>query len=435
MKKRLLALFCAAALLAAAIPSAFALQGERDRAADTLFTLGLVKGTGMADNYALNSPATRGAAVTLLVRLAGAESAAAKDTWAAGFRDVPASLLPAVNYAAHQGWTTGVTAQEFRPNQAVTANAWCTFLLRMLGYSDKNGDFTVSDAAVFARRIGLTSLTYTGSLTRGDLFEIASQALTFRYKDSQDTIISRLIDSGAVSRAAANAMGLLTEALTSRQIADRCAAAVFQMNSYEDQESIDDQEPSSNASGFFIDPDGIAVTNYHSLEGSIYSTVTLITGEEYPVERVLYYDTGIDIALIRISRTSLDNRTTSAFATLEMAGTGDIRMGDTVYTLGSPLGLGLSVSSGVISDPSREVERYTLPCIMDTADISVGSSGGALLNAYGQVIGITSGAYAYGNGMYLAVPIDPAMTADLTGEGWTLAEVAAIEQAGSTESA
>ena len=108
-------------------------------------------------------------------------------------------------------------------------------------------------------------------------------------------------------------------------------------------------------------------------------------------------------------------------------GTGGIRPGDTVYTLGNPLGLGLAVSSGIISATARDVERYTLPCVMNTADISQGSSGGALLNTYGQVIAITSGAYIYGNNMYLAVPVDPVMTADLTGEGKTLAEVARLE--------
>ena len=98
-------------------------------------------------------------------------------------------------------------------------------------------------------------------------------------------------------------------------------------------------------------------------------------------------------------------------------------MGDTVYTISNPLGLGLAVSSGVISDTARQVARYDLPCLMDTADISQGSSGGALLNAYGQVIGVTSGAYSYGNNMYLAAPIDPVLSADLSGEGWTLKEV------------
>ena len=50
---------------------------------------------------------------------------------------------------------------------------------------------------------------------------------------------------------------------------------------------------------------------------------------------------------------------------------------------------------------------------MNTAPISQGSSGGALLNAYGQVIAITSGAYVYGNEMYLAVPLVPAMDSDM----------------------
>ena len=52
-----------------------------------------------------------------------------------------------------------------------------------------------------------------------------------------------------------------------------------------------------------------------------------------------------------------------------------------------------------------------------------------MLNIYGQVIAVTSGAYTYGNNMYLAVPVDPVLTADLSAAGQTLAEVAAIESA------
>ena len=426
MKKRLAALLCALLLTMSALPTASALEGEAARAADTLVTLGLIDPT-----YDLDATATRAQAAVLLVGLAGAEQAAA-DNWIAGFLDLPASIAREVNYAARQGWVNGVTSVAFQPDASLTANAWSAFLLRMLGWSDADGDFTISDAAGFAQRIGLFPGSYsTGSLTQGDLFEMAADALTFSYRDGSATVIQRLVSQGAVSRSAANSLGLLTPALTARQAADRCTSAVFRMNTYETEDYWKDGTPTSEASGFFITADGLAVTNYHSIQDAVRATAVLSTGDVYEVESVIYYDAGIDIAVLRVSQTALEGHDTTAFATLDIApsGTGDLRVGDTVYAIGNPLGLGLAVSSGIVSATERVVERYTLPCVMSTADISEGSSGGALLNVYGQVVAVTSGAYVYGNSMYLAVPIDPVLSADLTGQGQTLAQVAAAEAA------
>ena len=427
MKKQLAAILCALLLMVSALPAASALEGEALRAADTLATLGLVDDAASDPE----SPATRSQAAVLLVNLAGAEAEAAAQSGSSAFQDVPAAIAGAVNYAAGQGWISGVTATEFRPNEPLTANAWAAFLLRMLGWSDADGDFVISGAAAFAQRIGLFPTAYTGALSQGDLWETAAAALSFSYREGDDTVITRLVDSRAVSRSAANALGLLNPALTARQIADRCAAAVFQLNLYETDAAWRDDTPTGEASGFFISADGLAVTNYHSIDGATRATVTLSTGDLYEVESVVYYDPDIDIAVIRVSRDALEGDSTTAFACLEIApsGTGDLRMGDTVYALGSPLGLGLAVSSGVVSATEREVERYALPCVMSTADISEGSSGGALLNACGQVVAVTSGAFLYGNSMYLAVPIDPVLSADLTGQGQTLAQVAAAEAA------
>ena len=185
---------------------------------------------------------------------------------------------------------------------------------------------------------------------------------------------------------------------------------------------------SGSASGFFISSDGLAVTNYHSIQGASHATVTLSSGECYPVESVVYYAPKLDLAVLRVSRTDVDGHVVPAFSCLELAGTPDVRAGDTVYALGNPLGLGLSVSSGVVSAPSREVSGYALPCVVNTADISKGSSGGALLNVYGHVIGVTSGAFANGNGMYLAVPVDPLMVLNFSDPGMSLAEVARLEK-------
>ena len=425
MKSRFFALLCALILLVSAMPAASALEGESARAADTLAALNIVRG-----GYALDTPATRAHAAVLLVRLAGAEKEAARQTITprSPYYAAPAYARSAIAYAAAQGWTTSLSAQSYRPDEPVTANAWCTMLLRMLGYSDKAGDFTLSGAAVFAQHIGLLSQPLSGELTRGQVFQSIRDALIFPYKDGSATVAERLVARGAASQATVNALGLLDRELTARQVADRHMAAVFCLDKYDTQEKIDDGDPSGNASGFFITADGLAVTNYHSIADAIHVTATLSTGETYPVESVIWYDPDIDLAILRVSRNTADGKgSASAFAYLELAGTADIRSGDTVYTLGNPLGLGLAVSSGIISATTRDVDRYALPCVMNTADISQGSSGGALLNVYGRVIAVTSGAYTYGNNMYLAVPVDPVLEADLTAPGLTLEEVVKIE--------
>ena len=426
MKKRLLSALCAVMLLICAVPMASAQTGDAARRADALTVLHLLSEDPSRD---LTKPATRAQAAVLLVRLAGGEKKPDTDGWFAGFRDVPDWARTAANYANRRGWISGVSNVQFDPNGHLNADAWCAMLLRMLGYSDKTGDFEISDAAAFAWRIGLTGRQLTGILSMGDLAESIYDALDFCYKGTETTLLSRLMDLGVCTASAANALGLLNKDYTARQLADRYLSAAFQLSLYETEEQVHDEVSSADASGFFISADGLAVTNYHSIEDSIKATATLLNGETYEVERVLYYDTGIDIAVIKVSRTNQSRRTTSAFNHLDLVGTADIRPGDPVYAIGNPLGLGLAISSGIIGSTAHELDRYALPCIVNSADISRGSSGGALVNVYGQVIGVTSGAYTYGNNMYLAVPVDPVMAADLTVSGWTLKEVKAIEAA------
>ena len=95
-------------------------------------------------------------------------------------------------------------------------------------------------------------------------------------------------------------------------------------------------------------------------------------------------------------------------------------MGDTVYALGNPLGLGLAMSRGIVSATAHEADLSSLPCIVSDATISRGSSGGALLIEYGRAGAVTTGAYVYGYYMFLCVPRVPVLEADRTGEGMTL---------------
>ena len=218
-------------------------------------------------------------------------------------------------------------------------------------------------------------------------------------------------------------MRLRRVTLTAREAADRHLSAILCLDLFADEEAIEADEPTANASAFLISPDGLAVTNYHSIDDAISGRATLITGEVCAIERVIYYDADIDLAVIRIARTTAEGQTVPRFHAIALAGAKEVRMGDTVYALGNPLGLGLAMSRGIVSATAHEADLSTLPCIVSDATISRGSSGGALLNEYGRAVAVTTGAYVYGNNMYLCVPLDPVLEADLTGEGMTLQEV------------
>ncbi len=384
MKKNLLSLVCALALTISLLPAAQALEGEGTRAAEALASLGLVTGTGAG--YAAEDAATQEQAAALLVRLLGAEKAAKADRRSCGWAGVPAWARSAVNYCAFHDL---IDWSEYRAGGALD---------------------------------GLISRPLEGTLTRGDLFETALAALTYPVRDG-GTLLDGLLAKGLCTAAAVEALGLRRETLTAREAADRHLSAILCLDLFADEEAIEADEPTANASAFLISPDGLAVTNYHSIDGAISGRATLITGEACAIERVIYYDADIDLAVIRIARTTAEGETVPRFHAIALAGAKEVRMGDTVYALGNPLGLGLAMSRGIVSATAHKADLSTLPCIVSDATISRGSSGGALLNEYGRAVAVTTGAYVYGNNMYLCVPLDPVLEADLTGEGMTLQEV------------
>lgn len=397
MKKRLLALLCALALLLGAAPAASALEGESQKAAKVLAELGLID--AVPPQEALDAPAARYQASRLLARLGGA----------------PLSELPAgaQYYVVSKGWVT-VTGGQKEP---IPTGEFCASLLRMLGYEG----FTDQNADLFARRVALTSRDYGETLTMGELYQLVRDAMYFPDKDGK-ALASRLVDQGVCAQEQVQAF--FPEELSVRQIADRHMAAAFRLDVYYTKRAFRNQLRSNGGSGFFVSPDGLAVTNCHTIEEALQATVTLITGETFPVESVLFYDEDADLALLRISRTSLDKKTVVPFFSyLELARQPDLHRGDTVYTLGAPLGLTLAISSGVVSATDHEVSQFSIPCVVNTADISHGSSGGALLNTLGHVVGVTSGAYEAGNNLYISVPLTPILEADWEAEGMTLEEV------------
>lgn len=150
----------------------------------------------------------------------------------------------------------------------------------------------------------------------------------------------------------------------------------------------------SLGSGFCIDTAGKIVTNYHVIEGCTSAAVTTANGSSYAVTSILGYSKELDIAILS---TSMGNSTPVEIAP------STVSTGETVYALGSSLGLTGTFSQGVVSSATRDVDGMSY--IQITTPISSGNSGGPLVNKMGQVVGITSAGFSDGQNLNLAIPI------------------------------
>ncbi|MBE6674318.1 MAG: trypsin-like serine protease [Ruminococcaceae bacterium] len=148
----------------------------------------------------------------------------------------------------------------------------------------------------------------------------------------------------------------------------------------------------SVGSGFFINDQGEIVTNYHVIAGAYQLKVKLYGGTEYAVVAVKGYDIVRDIAILRIELTG------NPFLKIS---TSSVKTGDPVYALGSPLGLDDVFTDGVVSSPSKTVNGQSF--IVFTAPVAAGNSGGPLVNAHGEVIGINTQVVEDGQNLNLAI--------------------------------
>lgn len=190
--KRVLSALLAVCLLLAMIPAVYAAQTEAAGAADTLYALGLFKGTGTdADGkpvFDLDRAPTRAEAVTMLVRLLGKESEAKSGSWTTPFTDVAAWAKPYIGYAYANGLTTGVGKGLFGGGRPVTAAQYLTFVLRALGY-ESGTDFSWDTAWTLTDALGITNGQYhagtNNSFLRADAALVSVCALGAAAKDGK----------------------------------------------------------------------------------------------------------------------------------------------------------------------------------------------------------------------------------------------------------
>ena len=221
-----------------------------------------------------------------------------------------------------------------------------------------------------------------------------------------------LFDSGS-SGSTPGAQGVANTGgeLTLQQIAQKLIPSVVCIQNYQQSyqggfgQSAGLQE-AGEGSGIIATSDGYIITNAHVVEGASAIQVVLSDGTEYEAALV-GSDTASDLALLKIDATGL---TAAEFGSSE-----DLKVADMVMAVGNPGGMAFqsSVTIGYVSGLNRLVtdsNGYTQSFIQTDAAINPGNSGGALVNIYGQVIGINTAKIsdeAY-EGLGFAIPIDTA---------------------------
>ncbi len=163
--------------------------------------------------------------------------------------------------------------------------------------------------------------------------------------------------------------------------------------------------PGGLGSGFIINEDGFLITNFHVIEGETQISVEVYLQKDGQLERKSYKDVKIiamnkfeDMALLKI-----DDKDAPKFSRVLLGDSDALAVGEKVFAIGSPLGLERTVTEGILSTKTRQMQGELY--LQTTTQINPGNSGGPLFNMRGEVVGITNMKITFGEGLGFAIPI------------------------------
>ena len=190
-------------------------------------------------------------------------------------------------------------------------------------------------------------------------------------------------------------------------LAEKLMPSVVNISSFTSPENTDTSNESpetseSLGSGFILDEEGYIITNNHVVDKAESIQVTLSNNQKFEAQ-LIGKDPKTDLALIKIE----------ANQQLQPVTFGDsdkIRVGDWILAIGNPFGLGGSVTAGIVSAKSRDIESGPYDNFIQTdASINQGNSGGPMFNMNGEVIGISSAIFSTtgaSQGIGFAIPVN-----------------------------
>jgi serine protease Do len=164
--------------------------------------------------------------------------------------------------------------------------------------------------------------------------------------------------------------------------------------------------PGGLGSGFFVNEDGFLITNFHVIESETQISVDVYVQRSGQIERASYKDVRIvamnkfqDLTLLKV-----EDEGAPKFAPAFLGDSELLAVGDRVFAIGSPLGLERTVTEGILSTKTRQLEGWLY--LQTTTQINPGNSGGPLFNLKGEVVGVTNMKMTFGEGLGFAIPVE-----------------------------
>ncbi|OGU77074.1 MAG: hypothetical protein A2V93_05355 [Ignavibacteria bacterium RBG_16_34_14] len=192
---------------------------------------------------------------------------------------------------------------------------------------------------------------------------------------------------------------IFSQTLTAEQIYKKVTDAVVVILAYDNNDEL-----SKQGSGVVINDKGYIVTNYHVLAGC--ERIEIVHNKEIvPYDDIIGIDVDKDILILKIE----DKK----FPSLKIGDSKTVNIGQRVYAIGSPLGFENTISEGIISG-LRSYKESGKNFIQITASISSGSSGGAVVNDKGELIGISTLTAKEGQNLNFAIPINIVLGVDIS---------------------
>lgn len=189
--------------------------------AEALYDLGIMKGTGgtfSEKSMEMDRNATRAEMCATVIRMLGKEEKANYQKNPHPFKDVPSWASNCIGWLYENYIVSGTSSTYFGANDIASVKQYSALLLRVLGFSEAKGDFKYNDAAKFAVNYGLITPQMANyyELSRETMIVMSYNALTSRIKNSNRTLIQKLIDEGAVNKTIAENIGMFddTESLS-----------------------------------------------------------------------------------------------------------------------------------------------------------------------------------------------------------------------------